>query len=256
MAAFLPTPIVAPHRRYELEATMGLGVLPFGGAPTSIELHLYVGIDEHLQLARDLAVAVFEFHKIRWWYKSISSYNVLLFFGDTVPPPECYVRGNGDPKYQRLVLGRPYLIGFSHSRPEDAGYSNKMHSESALFAYRHPDYAGADAANAEQSPGYLAKYDYYSLGLVLLEIGVWNRLRRLYPDKTLSKEDMRKEILRDLVPVLEATLGMAYASAVRSCLSGELSGSGKTPDPGSVDESFERLVLRPLEMAQPRFDTN
>jgi hypothetical protein len=153
------------------------------------------------------------------------------------------------------VLGRPYLIGLSHSRPENADYSNMMHAQPAVFPYRYPDYVGAGVAGAQPSAGYLAEYDQYSLGRVLPEIGVWTRLRRLYPDKNLSRADMRRHILCDLVPVLEGTLGLAYASAVRACLSGELSSGGITSKPGSVDEQFEHLVLRPLEMSQQPGET-
>ena len=72
------------------------------------------------------------------------------------------------------------------------------------------------------------------------------------PDRRLSKEDMRKEILRRWVSVLEETLGAAYASAVESCLSGVLSKSGENSNQISVDERFEQMVLRPLEQSQPR----
>ncbi|KAK4466530.1 hypothetical protein QBC42DRAFT_282309 [Cladorrhinum samala] len=227
----------------------------FEGVPVNDNLGLYISIDERLRLARDLAAAVFEFHKIRWWHKSISCYNVLLFFFDnTALPPSLAVRKPLCPRFRKLNLGRPYLIGFSHSRPENAGYSNKMHAKAAVFPYHHPDYPGADAVGAETSPGYLAEYDYYSLGLVLLEIGMWQRLRRIFPDRNLTRHDMRVDILANLVPVLEGTLGSSYSEAVRACLSGELSGKGGDLDPASVDERFERMVLRPLEALQGRFD--
>jgi hypothetical protein len=242
-----------PPRVRHLAEILGI----FQGSSVNSTLGLYISIDERLRLARDLAAAVFEFHKIQWWHKSISSYNVLLFFHDDTTLPSLYssVRKANDPPFRKLVLGQPYLIGFSHSRPENAGYSNKMHAQPAVFPYRHPDYAGADAVDDRTSPGFLAEYDYYSLGLVLLEIGMWKRLGRFFrEDDTLSRDIMRSQILADLVPVLEGTLGSSYSSAVRACLSGELSGNGEDADPASVDEMFERMVLRPLETLLRRFD--
>ncbi|RSM01319.1 hypothetical protein CEP52_008626 [Fusarium oligoseptatum] len=137
-------------------------------SPIDHDLGLFVSINERLRLARDLAAAVFEFHKIEWWHKSISSYNVLLFFYDDTTKvnrgkSRTTNEGN-DPPPRKLSLGRPSLIGFSHSRPGNADYSNKMHGDSARVPYRHPRYAGADAPDASKAGGYLAEYDYYSLG--------------------------------------------------------------------------------------------
>ncbi|RMJ08918.1 hypothetical protein CDV36_011443 [Fusarium kuroshium] len=230
-----------------------LGMFRSSG-PIDMALGLFVSINERLRLARDLAAAVFEFHKIEWWHKSTSSYNVLLFFYDDTTKVN---RGSSrmtnegnDPPPRKLSLGRPSLIGFSHSRPGNADYSNKMHGDSARVPYRHPRYAGADAPDASKAGGYLAEYDYYSLGLVLLEIGLWYRLRRFATDRTQSREDMRQELLLRWVPLLEGTLGALFASAVESCLSGVLGSSGENPGSDIVDEKFERLVLRPLDRCQ------
>ncbi|RSM07724.1 hypothetical protein CDV31_008504 [Fusarium ambrosium] len=138
-------------------------------SPIDHDLGLFVSINERLRLARDLAAAVFEFHKIEWWHKSISSYNVLLFFYDDTTKvnhgsSRMRNKANDAPPPRKLPLGRPSLIGFSHSRPGNADYSNKMHGDSARVPYRHPRYAGADAPDASKAGGYLAEYDYYSLG--------------------------------------------------------------------------------------------
>ncbi|RSL60680.1 hypothetical protein CEP53_005381 [Fusarium sp. AF-6] len=226
----------------------------FRSNPINPDLRLFVSINERLRLARDLAAAVFEFHKIEWWHKSISSYNVLLFFYDDTTKVNCgrsrTTNEGNDPPPRKLSLGRPSLIGFSHSRPGNADYSNKMHGDSARVPYRHPRYAGADAPDASKASGYLAEYDYYSLGLVLLEIGLWCRLRRFATDRTQTREEMRQELLLRWVPLLEGTLGAQFASAVESCLSGVLGGSGENPGSDIVDEKFEQLVLRPLERCQ------
>jgi hypothetical protein len=58
----------------------------FKGTPANPKLGLAVSVDERLRLARGLAAADFEFHNIRWWHKSISSHNVLLFFFDALLP--------------------------------------------------------------------------------------------------------------------------------------------------------------------------
>ncbi|KAK7422184.1 hypothetical protein QQZ08_009652 [Neonectria magnoliae] len=248
-----PAGVDTQRRPRVLHLAEVLGMFHFTN-PIDPVLGLFVSINERLRLARDLAAAVFEFHKIEWWHKSISSYNVLLFFYDDtiqVNRSSSRTRNEGnDAPLRKLSLGRPSLIGFSHSRPGNADYSNKMHGDSARVPYRHPRYAGADAPDASKAAGYLAEYDYYSLGLVLLEIGLRCRLRRFATDRTQTREEMRQELLLRWVPLLEGTLGALFASAVESCLSGVLGGSGKNPESDIVDEKFEQHVLRPLERCQ------
>lgn len=114
---------------------------------------------------------------MKWLHENISSYNIL-FFGDKTT--SIAVGGNdvdgqldGKGRLRKVNLRMSSLIGFSHSRPVNANYSNKMHSaDEALFAYRHSDYAGTDAVDLSSATGYLAEYDYYGLGLVMLEIGL------------------------------------------------------------------------------------
>ncbi|KAI1827043.1 hypothetical protein F4861DRAFT_466749 [Xylaria intraflava] len=224
---------------------------------------IIISLDDRLQLAYSLATAVFEFHKMNWFHKNISSYNVLFFNqttaayaindkdGTNVDDSNDHANGRRNDTFEGTVhkvnLDLPFLIGFSHSRPGNADYSNKMHSaEEALFAYRHPDYSGADAANPASASGYLAEYDYYGLGLVLLEIGLWHPLWRMVEVSKTERSKMRAELRRDWVPFLVPSVGEAYAKAVDDCLSGRLSRFGDTPEKESVDEAFERLVLGPL----------
>ncbi|KAI0968147.1 hypothetical protein F4678DRAFT_203827 [Xylaria arbuscula] len=227
--------------------------------PIDFEKMVIISLDDRLRLAYSLASAVFEFHKMNWLHKNISSYNVL-FFNEGI---ESYAINDEDSTninadndnadddidgtVHKVNLDHPSLIGFSHSRPGNADYSNKMHSaEEALFAYRHPDYAGADAANLASASGYLAEYDYYGLGLVLLEIGLWHPLWEMVQVSTTERSRMRTELRRRWVPLLVPSVGEAYAKAVDDCLSGKLSRSGAAPGKESVDEAFEGLVLRPL----------
>ncbi|KAI1353853.1 hypothetical protein F5Y01DRAFT_322630 [Xylaria sp. FL0043] len=228
---------------------------------------IIVTLDDRLRLAQTLATAVFEFHKMNWFHKNISSYNVLFFNQGTTTyaindkdsssnnddddDDGDFTDGGSDTgadvNVRKVNLDQPSLIGFSHSRPGDAEYSNKMHSaDEALFAYRHPDYAGADAANLASASGYLAEYDYYGLGLVLLEIGLWNPLWEMVEVKSMERKKIRAELRRRWVPLLVPCVGEVYAKAVDDCLSGKLSRFGKASEKEKVDEAFERLVLGPL----------
>ncbi|KAI3334723.1 hypothetical protein F4824DRAFT_467022 [Ustulina deusta] len=227
--------------------------------PSDSERMLIISLDDRLHLAYSLATAVFEFHKMNWFHKNISSYNIL-FFGKRTSNFSLNAAYNDsdddgiNDAIRKVNLDMPSLIGFSHSRPGNADYSNKMHSaEEALFAYRHPDYAGADAANLASASGYLAEYDYYGLGLVLLEIGMWYPLCNMVEVRNKERSKIRTQLRQEWVPHLVPTVGEAYAKAVDDCLSGRLSRFGKAPEKESVDEAFERLILGPLRRLADKY---
>ncbi|KAI1429753.1 hypothetical protein F5Y12DRAFT_334950 [Xylaria sp. FL1777] len=240
------------------------GILSDYPDPIDFERRIIISLDDRLGLAYSLTTAIFEFHKMNWFHKNISSYNVLFFNEGTATyslnnedspsvkdNDDDYADGRSgggiDGTLRKVNLDLPSLIGFSHSRPGNADYSNKMHAaEEALFAYRHPDYAGADAANPASASGYLAEYDYYGLGLVLLEIGLWHPLWEMVQVDSTERSEMRAELRRRWVPLLVPSVGETYAKAVDDCLSGKLSRFGKAPEKESVDEAFEGLVLGPL----------
>ncbi|KAH8645864.1 hypothetical protein BGZ60DRAFT_424869 [Tricladium varicosporioides] len=220
--------------------------------PIDFTQNIFVSLDDRLRLAHDLASAVFEFHKMNWWHKNISSYNILFFGEKTSTLPMDGAVDSPFRPFRKMNLGPPSLIGFSQSRPSDAKYTNPIHSASELlFAYWHPDYAGADSVNMGNNSkyqNYQAEYDYYGLGLVLLEVGLWCSLNRMVD--TIRKKthiEIRTILRRDWLPFLAAYAGDAYLEAVDVCLSGRLSEFGKVSDHERVCETFERLVLRPLD---------
>lgn len=95
--------------------------------------------------------------------------------------------------------------------------------EPEVGIYRHPDVQGlADAT----SPSFHALYDIYSLGTVLLEIGIWMKLRRLYEGGT-SGFAFRDRLVNRFVPQLGASMGERYMTAVRKCLTGQFDGVQK-----------------------------
>ncbi|KAL8367413.1 hypothetical protein RB599_003344 [Gaeumannomyces hyphopodioides] len=172
------------------------------------ERNLVVGLDDRVRLARDLALAVSNFHHIDWMHKNLSSHTVL-FFLDATPPSGAPTSPRPLPR--RLALSAPALIGFSHSRQRDETVmsSKRYHTSTELRAYHHPD-----------------------LGLVLLELGHWWPLRKIVQDRR-DRAAMRDYLLQRSVPFLAGAMGEAYARATEACLSGVLKG-------GSVEEDFSR----------------
>lgn len=199
------------------------GIVPYKG-------DRIVSLQDRFRLAYQLAEAVFEFHKIGWLHKSISSYNTIFFTKDEADA--------------RLVRS-PFMTGFSHSRPNESHQISTAVTQidERLNAYQHPEYQRSlSDPDGGHRTRYRAEFDYYSLGLVLLEIGYWTPLEKLR-GKDDDPAKVEKKLLR-LTLYLAGPMGGKYRDAVRACLKkGELSGDG----PERVDVNFERLVLEKLK---------
>ena len=120
-------------------------------------------LGDRFKLAHSLAVSVLEFHKVGWLHKTMSSFSVVFF--TTVGASTSYIRN-------------PFLLGFSQSRPNEPNALTRGVSENEE-EYQHPRYL-------EQGPPYVARYDYYSLGLILLEIGLWKTIGAIRRDLKAS----------------------------------------------------------------------
>lgn len=92
--------------------------------------------------------------------------------------------------------------------------------------YQHPDKIANPARRFRHS------YDIYSIGLVLLEIGLWQNLQTF---EWIDAYAFRKFVLKRLVPELWGQCGSIYGGVVKDCL--EMSS-----DVGLEDEEGRRLA--------------
>jgi serine/threonine protein kinase len=183
--------------------------------------------------AHSLANSILQFHKINWLHKNISSLNVC--FGHTPSGPIL------------ATIRHPYLIGFNHSRPDSSDAFTHGPSENPEQKdYSHPEYLRDEAR-------YRCVYDYYSLGLVLLELGLWRSLSTLASTMNnkvdQSPDALRAFLLKRYVPRLSATIGSIYEGVVVRCLTSVVedkvdleAGEGNI----SVLTAFEDFVVTPL----------
>jgi hypothetical protein len=83
-----------------------------------------------------------------------------------------------------------------------------------LDYYQHP------AKHADPRRLYRHAYDVYSLGILLLEIGLWKELKHDNPDDENSEDhyERKRWICRDYLEDLRWTCGDTYADVVLSCL--------------------------------------
>jgi len=201
-------------------------------AATPITLHSHISSTgerrpplEHIfQLAQGLVSCVLDFHAVGWLHKSFMSENIVFF-----PVP----RSSG-----AILIKEPYIIGFDHSRPTDSTFTLGP-VEDLDADYQDPRYT--------QETGFCKLFEYYSVGIVLLEVGLWRTFSSIAKKKEYrgyNQSAIRKAILQKYVPSLKSSMGTTYYKAVKACISGEL-GDRSTPDT-EVEDAFQKRVVERL----------
>jgi len=176
--------------------------------------HLYP-LEHYFQLAKQVARSVMFVHTADFVHKNIRPESVMVFRND----------GFG--------VGAPFLMGFENFRPTDAKTYLTGDSNWEKDLYRHPTRQGVYPQET-----YRMQHDIYSLGVCLLEIGLWDSFIRpgtdgccnLSPRLNISRylamrrqSDRANGIKRELIDMAEKNLpnkmGTRYAEVVISCLS-------------------------------------
>ena len=133
-------------------------------------------VDVRFQLVNTLAKALHAMHCTGWLHRNISSNNI--FFLKTKD-------GSG---IESLDLERPYMAGFDAARSLASGYSRGSPSLNfEALIYIHPGYLlyrnwytyNSQHDDTGDKLFYMPRHDYYSMGLVFLEIGMWRSLHSI-----------------------------------------------------------------------------
>ncbi|KAK8035881.1 hypothetical protein PG991_001954 [Apiospora marii] len=194
--------------------------------PTHATLHALItspdlktpDLDARVRLARTLAVALWSLHALDWLHKSLCAHNILFF-----PSPATAAATR--PTASAAVvpdISAPYLVGFDAARPDlDIDMSvatTKNHPGPSILAdlHRHPSSLSGGLAAARRP--YCKSYDIYSLGLVLLEIGLWKPLQTYYKPHYSAERWRDRVVLPVLVPGLGNRTGRVYREVVERCL--------------------------------------
>jgi hypothetical protein len=157
-------------------------------------------------LAHRLASCLGYLHVVNWLHKGFRSDNVVMLPDET---------GNLDIRKSRLS-------GFEYSRPDISGASTSIppvHAEWEI--YRHPDYQGMKPQPARKT------YDIYSLGIVLIEIALWQSIgtimKKDYAGDLRAIKAVKNELLDTKPEYLEqvrSSAGDRYHKVVLRCLQG------------------------------------
>lgn len=203
---------------------------------------IYPDLSQKLVLAKALIACIQSLHTFGWIHKTISSLNVLFFYNPA--------RDLAD-----LDFGKPYVVGLDHSRRGGNGeYSlgpiNSTNPGSntefvkACREYLHPDYRLGSATSGGLSP-FIMAYDYYALGLLLLEIGTWTSLSNIYESPRLQNHSPRllqQEYIRYCDEHLGKAMGPIFQSITKRCLKYD----AVDTDPVSAQLVFQAEVVDQL----------
>lgn len=190
-------------------------------------------LGDRFALAITLCETLLQLHTVGWLHKGLRSHNIAFV------PPISPDSGNdtsmltSDKAFKATDITKPWLLGFEYARPDapnetsesvDFGFEDH-------FLYVHPDLLSRVYAPSEIEKRYCRRFDVYSLGCILLEIGLWKRLSDLWKPKYRGDPEVfRSRLIKLWTPELEGRCGSIYTSAVRDCLEG-FSGVG---DPSEV----------------------
>jgi len=187
-------------------------------------------LGQRFRLAYNLASAVYNFEKAGWFHKGISSSNIV-FFSKTH-------------KILNTSSLEPYIIGFRHSRPHDVvtfteGPASADQANLDGRYYQHPEYL-------QENVAYSFEHEYYSLGVVLLEVGLWKPVSKLAKGLIdMASVKRRERLLENVVPRLAQTMGLVYQKLVFELLSMDCHGK-TTHDVKDAPAWFEAAVLTEL----------
>jgi len=167
-------------------------------------------LGDRFRLAHTLAVALWSLHSMDWLHKSVCSSNILFF-------PSASSRAATQMTATAATvpdISSPYLVGFDASRPDHiTEMSIASKNASSLDLHRHPN-----SLDGLSKKPYCKSYDIYSLGVVLLEIGLWKILQSVYRPHYSATKFRDKVVVSVLVPGLGSKTGRLYREVVERCL--------------------------------------
>ena len=191
-------------------------------------------LSDKLRLASVLAQFLGDFHNVGWLHKSFNSNNILFFDIKSSELDRSSILATH-------VFERPYIVGFHESRLGGKTWHTAGPGSSADFQdYQHPEYV--------RTRRYRATYDYYSLGLILLELGLWQPLSAWSRSSKCSRmklTEFREYLIDNKLPFLGAGTGAVYRDVVHFCLS-ETMNSSEDLD-RDILENFAKNVIEPLK---------
>ena len=178
-------------------------------------------LEQRYQIAYSVGLTISILHATGWLHKGIRSHNILFL------------------RHQNNIRwARPHLCGFAYSRPDKPDeLSEKLEHSESFNLYRHP------LAQGQPGEHYCQEYDIYSFGVLLFEIGIWNRAFPLWnEDAQAFRRDLTSNASR--MKIMHR-LSTPYCDLMMKCLDGTFKDKGDSTSRlfySEVVEVLGRLV--------------
>ncbi|KAI1389903.1 uncharacterized protein F4822DRAFT_217836 [Hypoxylon trugodes] len=180
-------------------------------------------LGQRFRLAYTIAEAVLHWHSVQWVHQSITSHNIIFF----------------EDLQSKIDFGNCFLQRFDYARPKQEPSIGRHVDDIQYNVYRHPDRQGPCRQ------GHTKIHDIYSLGVVLLEIGLWEdvRITGMKKDNDIMVDKMVRNLQYAAEKRLPHYMGEDYQEAVLACLKSECEPEIDDKAQSRLAESFQRLVM-------------
>ena len=168
-------------------------------------------LGHRISLALTLTKSMIHMHATGWYHKGYQSNNIV------------FIADSSDQSYDAVDIREPKVAGFDYSRPrsnqEASGDLEKFlveHHE----AYVPPEYLEylmrGHSSERNDVERFKPRYDMFALGCVLLEVGLWRRMKDLWALYSSSKKKRGwiDQLLFKYVPDLGGRCGERYQRVV------------------------------------------
>ena len=218
----------------ELQPRSLLSFLQNGGDAESNNMPC---LESRFRLALNITASIKHIHEANITHKNINSNNLLYFLSSSLSRSREKI-------WKSSFIRKPYLTGFF---PKGSELSDADQDTPFTGLYYHPKLFGPGKS------AYNLMHDYYSLGLVLLEIGLWMPIGKFWKSR-YSLGDFKIRLQDIYLRKLSSKCGDGYMNAVLFCMTaadrlgrGISLISNASVDSLDVASSFYRNVIKPLE---------
>ncbi|MCJ1400794.1 hypothetical protein MMC11_004002 [Xylographa trunciseda] len=158
-------------------------------------------LENRFRLALNIAACVMLLHAKGITHRNVNSNNIVFFVdGKSIASDEKV--------WKSRLIRTPYLTAF-HQR----ALTNPLFGPDPTFSsiYQHPNLGHSN------QEAYLYAHDQYSLGLILLEIGLWMPIGKFWKSK-YTRHDFKTRLQDIYLKKLSAKCGDGYMKVVLHCL--------------------------------------
>lgn len=186
-----------------------------------------IDLATRFDLAKKLVAAVATIHASGFMHRNIRASSVLFF-------PDTSSDGDGPSKSRRKNLQQPFLQGWGYidaldivpsSYPQKPSNSTSLIIKTTATTLEEIDFYQHPYLTRYPNAPYCRAFDLYSLGLLLLEIGLWQPIATftdgvdvVYQSREDAAERFKAHLERNYVADLKGQAGGRYEEVVRRLL--------------------------------------